>query len=108
MIELSVTIVVLLSLIVVFFYSIRVYVDESNRIGCLTAQEKLQKVLRSYSMLNRRPFREGVDYYGDPNVESSFGKSPTCPVDGGDYTAFLDSGGQDLVITCLDHGHSHN
>jgi hypothetical protein len=106
LIELTVIIVVLLVLTLVIFFSGRAYIEASNRASCLTAQDKLKKSIISYGNLIS-PLQQGVEYYDNSNIESSFGVYPVCPETGGGYSATLAPSGEDVIVTCTDRGEIH-
>ncbi|NWK56859.1 type II secretion system protein [Verrucomicrobiaceae bacterium N1E253] len=104
LIEVTLVIVVMLTLIAVFFFSARGYIRESNRANCLTVQSKIKKTLISYGNLVE-PLEKGVDYYGHAAYENSFGQSPNCPQTGGGYSVVPTDG--EVVVTCLDNNDTH-
>ena len=53
LIELTVVIIVLLTLISVLFFAGTAYIQASNRTACLTNQATIQKAMRGYSTLNQ-------------------------------------------------------
>ena len=106
LIEMTVIIIVILILIIVLFFSGRGYLEASNRAGCLTAQDKIKKTIISYGNLIS-PLQEGVDYYANPNIESSFGVYPVCPETGGGYSATLAPSGHEVIVTCTDRSEAH-
>lgn len=106
LIELTVIIIVVISLIAVFFFSGQAYTKESNRASCLTAQDRIKKNVISYGLLFQ-PLREGVEYYDNNVLQANFGSCPTCPETGGEYSVQWSEEDNDVLITCLDRDGVH-
>ena len=53
LIELTVVIIVLLTLVAVLFFSGTAYIRASNRSACVASQATIQKALRGYQILNQ-------------------------------------------------------
>lgn len=107
LIELTVIIIVTITLIMIFYFSANGYIRESNRATCLTVQSKIKKNTLSYGLMVQ-PLSENTEYYGNENIEAAFGDSPNCPQTGGGYSVMLDPSGKDLVVTCTLNGAEHH
>jgi len=86
LIELSVVIMMLLSLISALFISAKYYKEASDRAACVTLLSQYQKAIRAYQNLNSLSFLDTVpdtDFYGDGKP---FDNVPTCPLGNGAYT----------------------
>jgi prepilin-type N-terminal cleavage/methylation domain-containing protein len=88
LIELTVVISVILTLLTTLFYGASYYRDSASQATCVSQITQIQKSIRSYQNL------ESLSY-GDPILEAdiigedkALGPSPQCPLGGG-YT-FLD------------------
>ena len=86
LIEVTVVIVVLLTLIWVFYFSAKAYVKESNRTACITNQAQIQKGVRGYQSLNQ--LAEASDFkWGVLNTEGYMSNAlkMVCPTDHVNY-----------------------
>ena len=85
LVELSVVILMLLTLISVLFISAKYYKEASDRATCITMLSQYQKAIRAYQNLNSLSSGETVtetDFYG---FGRPFEKEPSCPLGNGTY-----------------------
>lgn len=106
LVELTFTVLILLSLIGISFAASHAYVKNSQGAGCVINQDKIFKVIVASAHMGKEPLKPGVDYCTGPDAKALFETELTCP-EGGSYSAVLDADGQTLIITCLQHGHTH-
>lgn len=107
LIELTVIISVMLTLIIVLFFTGKGYLEASNRANCLTSQSLLRKSIIAHSLLNNKSIEEDTDYYEHVGVIDMIGRQLTCPQSGGGYTAVGTPSGEDVFITCHDYEIDH-
>jgi len=106
LIELTVVIIVLLTLISVMFFVGTAYIKASNRTACLVNQEHLQKAVRGYQSLNQ--LQEASDFkWSELKTDGYLGDAliMECPVDSVKYVSSDDGLVPALgvrVAPCLD------
>ncbi len=71
------------------------------------AQDQIRKALVSHSNMRGQTFKPGVDYYAKAIESGAIELPMTCPESGGAYTAYVETLGGELIITCTDHGDEH-
>lgn len=94
LIELTVVILVLLSLISILFVGARAWKRGSDRAGCIMNIRNVQQGMRSYSNMNNIPIGAAIsnsDFIGpDLFVEAEIAATlPTCPEPTASYSAAL-------------------
>ena len=103
--ELTIVFAVIFILITVLLYSTQAYVNAANRAACLVNQDAIAKAIISQANLSEQTLVPGIDYFLDADYQEAVGDIPDCPAVGS-YSAILDPNTGELVITCLEHGHS--
>jgi prepilin-type N-terminal cleavage/methylation domain-containing protein len=83
LLELTVVILVLLSLISILFIGARAWKKGSDRAACVITIRNVQQMIRSYQNLNDEPFGATIDVFVIAN-EFQLSNIGTCP-GGGDY-----------------------
>ena len=104
LLEASVILVVILTLISIYMISADVYNSAARRSGCALVQDKIRKLVHSESNLTDSPLQPGVDYVTDPDYIHLFVVEESICPDGGVYTAILDANGNKIEINCTVHG----
>ncbi len=85
LIELTVVISMLVSLISALFMSARYYKEAADRAACVTLLSQYQKTIRGYENLNNLSAGDSMpaaDFYGEGNP---FETEPSCPLGNGKY-----------------------
>lgn len=108
LLELTVVILVLLSLVVIFTIGARAWRNGADRSGCIMNLRNTQMAVRSYQNLNNLPTGASFNMATDITGADGFIEDPVCPA-GGSYTSvdrIPDIG--TLVTTCsLGSSHQH-
>ncbi len=84
LLELTVVILVLLSLISILFIGARAWKAGSDRAGCILNIRNAQQAVRSYQNMNNYPEGKTINMFTDIFGDGGFGKETKCPA-GGDY-----------------------
>ena len=91
LIEVTVVMVVLLTLIWVFYFSATAYIKASNRTACLANQANLQKAVRGFQNLNQLP--ETSTFIWSALDSNGFITNPSslyCPTNAAKYLSAAD------------------
>lgn len=88
LIELTVVIIVLLTLISVLFFAGTAYIKASNRTACVANQATIQKAVRGAQSLNQKDGGSAIaDWTADIVTPGYIGATlPKCPTNDLDYT----------------------
>lgn len=107
LIELTVVIIVLLTLISVLFFAGSAYIESSNRTACLTNQANIQKGIRGYQNIKNQTTTDTLDVATIQTAEFLSGSGGTlsivCPTDDIPYdigSTFSETGVK--MVSCAD------
>jgi len=84
LLELTVVILVLLSLISILFIGARAWKRGTDRTGCIMNIRNAQQAVRSYQHMNAYPDGVGINMFIDIMGVGGYMNEPRCP-SGGDY-----------------------
>ncbi len=84
LLELTVVILVLLSLISILFIGARAWKAGSDRAGCIINLRNAQQAVRSYQNMNAYPEGKTINMFTDIFGAGGYGVETKCPA-GGDY-----------------------
>lgn len=84
LLELTVVILVLLSLISVLFVGTRAWKRGSDRAGCIMNIRNVQQATRAYQSMNQLAEGETINLFLTVLAPDGFAKDPKCPANG-DY-----------------------
>jgi len=85
LVELTVVITMLFSLISALFVSAKYYKEASDKAACITQISQFQKAVRAYQNLNSLAIGDSIsssDFYGE---SMPYSKEVFCPLGGGEY-----------------------
>ncbi len=101
--EITVILLVLLSLMATGIVGSRIYAERANEASCVVLQDVIRKVLISQANIGGQRLEPGIDYAQEPDFEERLGFLPVCPAVGG-YSAIVGPNGE-LTVRCLEHAH---
>ncbi|MFC4995437.1 type II secretion system protein [Rubritalea tangerina] len=86
LIELTVVISMIISLISALFVSAKYYREASDRSACIAQISQIQKAVRSYQNLNNLTTGDIIEEADFIGPDTPFEQALQCPSDGGEYT----------------------